>query len=246
MPEPTPGSLTPAEVAFLCEMELVTVIPRSRLTPLKLLSGRTPSLTPPHRVAIPLWLALLLKRQRRADIAPPRWLHPVSLAAILDRESDPRNAATFSKAPPLTSDALTPPFQSTSTSDYLPSLQSPEYLPDHDLSPDCLPYHWHELSQLLLATASDDITDPERVRRLLRDIREVRLAKLRSVVKTLAPGAGMTMNGLGAMELTEGRPFLSAVIDALTRLAAARDRTVKDRFDEEGGVIEDDDDEDML
>lgn len=32
----TPG-LTPSEVAFLCEMELVTIIPRQRLEGIKLL-----------------------------------------------------------------------------------------------------------------------------------------------------------------------------------------------------------------
>lgn len=35
---PLPAGLVPAEVAFLCEMELVTVIPRQRLEPIPLLS----------------------------------------------------------------------------------------------------------------------------------------------------------------------------------------------------------------
>lgn len=34
---PLPQGLTPAEVAFLCEMEMVTVIPRQRLDKLELL-----------------------------------------------------------------------------------------------------------------------------------------------------------------------------------------------------------------
>lgn len=34
---PLPPGLTPAEVTFLCEMELVTVIPRQRLESLDLL-----------------------------------------------------------------------------------------------------------------------------------------------------------------------------------------------------------------
>lgn len=34
---PLPPGLTPAEVGFLCEMELVTVIPRQRLEGLELL-----------------------------------------------------------------------------------------------------------------------------------------------------------------------------------------------------------------
>lgn len=39
---PLPPGLTPAEVAFLCEMELVTVIPRQRLEALELLGVRAP------------------------------------------------------------------------------------------------------------------------------------------------------------------------------------------------------------
>jgi GINS complex subunit 2 len=35
---PLPSGVTPPEIAFLCEMELVTVIPRQRLESLDLLS----------------------------------------------------------------------------------------------------------------------------------------------------------------------------------------------------------------
>lgn len=38
---PLPPGLTPAEVAFLCEMELVTVLPRQRLEALDLLGVST-------------------------------------------------------------------------------------------------------------------------------------------------------------------------------------------------------------
>jgi GINS complex subunit 2 len=43
---PLPPGLTPAETAFLCEMELVTVIPRQRLEALELLGVRAPLHTP--------------------------------------------------------------------------------------------------------------------------------------------------------------------------------------------------------
>jgi GINS complex subunit 2 len=39
---PLPPGLTPPEIAFLCEMELVTVIPRQRLEGLELLGVREP------------------------------------------------------------------------------------------------------------------------------------------------------------------------------------------------------------
>lgn len=39
---PLPPGLTPPEIAFLCEMELVTVMPRQRLEGLELLGVRAP------------------------------------------------------------------------------------------------------------------------------------------------------------------------------------------------------------
>lgn len=43
---PLPSGLVPAEVAFLCEMELVTIVPRQRLESIDLLSV-SPSIVPP-------------------------------------------------------------------------------------------------------------------------------------------------------------------------------------------------------
>lgn len=37
---PLPSGLVPSEVAFLCEMELVTVVPRQRLESIELLTVR--------------------------------------------------------------------------------------------------------------------------------------------------------------------------------------------------------------
>lgn len=50
---PLPPGLTPTEVAFLCEMEMVTVVPRQKLESLDLLAVSTPP-TPPLRKNIPL------------------------------------------------------------------------------------------------------------------------------------------------------------------------------------------------
>lgn len=44
---PLPPGLVPSEVAFLCEMELVTVVPRQRLESIDLLTVRLS-----HRVVI--------------------------------------------------------------------------------------------------------------------------------------------------------------------------------------------------
>ncbi|KAL2355558.1 GINS complex subunit Psf2, partial [Cryomyces antarcticus] len=201
---PLPPGLTPSEVAFLCEMELVTVIPRQRLEGLKLLGGPTPVLQPPHRTTLPLWLALLLKRQRRANISPPPWLLPTSLTAILEFETEHSKDA-FSPPP------LLPPTSSTT------APVSPPFLPSSTASApaDALPYHWLEMGNILLEVAPDDFEEPDQVRRLLRDLREVRMAKVRKGVEVLDAGGGVKMNGVGGMEVAEGRAFIGGVIDGL-------------------------------
>lgn len=67
----------------------------------------------------------------------------------------------------------------------------------------------------MLEAAPDDIIDPDQVRRLMRDMREVRLAKLRAGVDVLDAGGGVKMNGVGGMEVAECRAFIGGVIDGL-------------------------------
>lgn len=81
--------------------------------------------------------------------------------------------------------------------------------------PNALPYHWLELSHLLLTHAADDFEDPDTVRRLLRDLREVRMSKLRKGLTVLGPGAGVKMNGVGGMEIAEVRGFVGGVVDGM-------------------------------
>jgi len=84
-----------------------------------------------------------------------------------------------------------------------------------DAAADALPYHWLELGDMLLEAAADDFEDPDSVRKLLRGLREVRMAKLRQSVEVLDAGGGFKMNGVGGMELGEARSFITGVIDGL-------------------------------
>jgi GINS complex subunit 2 len=72
-----------------------------------------------------------------------------------------------------------------------------------------------EIGEILVEAAADDFEDADQVRRLLQDLREVRLAKIRAGIDVLDAGGGVKMNGVGGMEVSEGRAFISGVIDGL-------------------------------
>jgi GINS complex subunit 2 len=160
-------------------------------------------LNPPRRENIPLWLALLLKKQKRANIIPPPWLSIEVLSAVLHIETE-QQIHTFSPGPDIPKAAGS-------------SIRSPPFLPTSvvDSKSRVLPYHWLELGELLLDAASDDFENPDEARSLLRSLREARLAKLRAGVEALGGGGGIQMNGVGAMELAESRAFIGGVIDGL-------------------------------
>ncbi|KAI5848805.1 hypothetical protein BZA05DRAFT_402759 [Tricharina praecox] len=82
------GPLTPFEVSFLAENDMITIVPRQRLESLDLISGHIPAFRPPQRATIPLWLALVLKKQKRCNIVPPTWLTAHNLDALLTWETE--------------------------------------------------------------------------------------------------------------------------------------------------------------
>lgn len=162
-------------------------------------------------------MALLLKRQKRANISPPPWLSVEGLSQILDFETDERTAGLFSPSPALQA----PRGASSDFDEYLShsALEfSPPFLENSSTNraqDDALPYHWLELGHLLLTHAADDFDDAETVRRLLRDLREVRMSKLRKGFKVLDAGAGVKLDGVGGMEIAEVRGFVGGVVDGL-------------------------------
>ncbi|KKA28429.1 hypothetical protein TD95_003043 [Thielaviopsis punctulata] len=243
-----PRGLTAAEVAFVCEMELVTVVPRQKLDSIQLLGGATPVLRPPHRADIPLWLALLLKKQRRANIVPPAWLHPASLSEVIKYETQ-IDTQGFAPPPAL-------PVRSDGRGNAQPVdsrggvARSAPFLPGctAQAPSGALPYHWMEVSELLLAHASDDIPAALEVRELLKDLQEVRAAKMRSSVSAEELGKGaivgvMSLRGVGAMELTENRGVVVAMLDGIRKLGATAEaaRRAREPVEDE----DEDEDEEM-
>ncbi|KAI0111497.1 GINS complex, PSF2 component [Daldinia grandis] len=250
---PLPPGLVPTEVAFLCEMEMVTVVPRQRLESIPLLSGKTPALRPPHRAQLPLWLAILLKKQRRANIVAPPWLYPDSLKDIINHETN-IDPVAFSPPPP-------PPMRSDGRGGARPYAQasfelkpedmvlSPPFLPSctQEAPSGYLPYHWLELSETLLAHAADDIPNAAEVRTLLRDLQEVRAAKMRSSTVHLEGGGGvLKLRGVGAMELAESRGFVLGVVEGVRKLGASAEASRREEEEERAnGEGAEDSDEEM-
>jgi len=91
-------TLTPSELCFIAENDLVEVLPRQRLTSHDLIGIKTPELRPLRRTKVPLWLAILLKRQQRATIIPPTWLSEDILSNCLREEESVET--TFSSIVP--------------------------------------------------------------------------------------------------------------------------------------------------
>jgi len=105
------------------------------------------------------------------------------------------------------------------------------------------------MAHLLLTTASDDIEDADTVRRLVRDLREVRMSKVRKGVEVLDAGAGVQMNGVGGMEVSECRGFIGGVVDGLRKIGASREQMRRENEaegDRKGYAGQDDDDEDDM
>ena len=89
---------------------------------------------------------------------------------------------------------------------------------------------------MLLDSAADDLVEPDRVRQLMRDLREVRAAKMRKGIEVLSGGGeGVRLDGVGSMEIGEGRGFITGVVDGLRKLGASREQARMEREAEEGG-----------
>mmetsp|Transcript_13498 Transcript_13498/g.53054 ORF Transcript_13498/g.53054 Transcript_13498/m.53054 type:complete len:188 (+) Transcript_13498:182-745(+) len=74
------------EVHFLAEDEKVAILPTFTLTQVHLLGGTFGPFRPQIQVTVPFWLALILKKQGRCLIVPPRWLQISSLDSLVSLE----------------------------------------------------------------------------------------------------------------------------------------------------------------
>lgn len=81
-----------------------------------------------------------------------------------------------------------------------------------------LPWHWLEISKILLSKAPDDLSDPSnKLKSIIQDLREIRLVKSRKGLKELNE-SNIQLDGLSFMEINELRPYILNVMDKLMNL----------------------------
>uniref|UniRef100_A0A8C0RNK5 GINS complex subunit 2 n=1 Tax=Canis lupus familiaris TaxID=9615 RepID=A0A8C0RNK5_CANLF len=85
-----------AEVEFLAEKELVTIIPNFSLDQIYLIGGDLGPFNPGLPVEVPLWLAINLKQRQKCRLIPPEWMDVEKLEKIRDHE---RKEETFTPMP---------------------------------------------------------------------------------------------------------------------------------------------------
>ena len=182
---------------------------------------------------------------------PPPWLHPASLQEIIRRETK-EDPEAFSAPPPPPSRAnRSQPGMARRQAELSDITLSPPFVASctADAPAGYLPYHWLEVAEALLAHAGDDMAAPAgEVRSLLRDLVEVRAAKMRSSTSRLEGFGGglMSLRGVGAMELAESRGFVLGVVDGVRKIGASAEATRREE-EETGGARDEDEesDEDM-
>ncbi|XP_070617959.1 DNA replication complex GINS protein PSF2 [Erythrolamprus reginae] len=85
-----------AEVEFLAEREMVTIIPNFSLDRIYLIGGELGPFNPGLPVDVPLWLALNLKQRQKCRLVPPDWMDVEKLEQMRDQE---RQEDTFTPMP---------------------------------------------------------------------------------------------------------------------------------------------------
>ncbi|CDH58526.1 dna replication complex gins protein psf2 [Lichtheimia corymbifera JMRC:FSU:9682] len=96
LPRQHQSSFTPREIEFLAGNETITIIPTVKLPKLDFIQGTIGPFQPPLKSTVPVWLALLMKRNNLCTVVPPEWLTVENLTSKLeDEQTEPE----FSQLP---------------------------------------------------------------------------------------------------------------------------------------------------
>ncbi|TFK68208.1 Psf2-domain-containing protein [Pluteus cervinus] len=90
-----------------------------------------------------------------------------------------------------------------------------------------LPFRFAEISKVLLDVASDDLENPDKLRSLLKDLREARQAKSREGLNHL-DASELSLPNLCQMEINEIRPFFIQSMAILGQFVRQADNQMQD------------------
>lgn len=85
-----------------------------------------------------------------------------------------------------------------------------------------VPLHYMAISKMLLEHASDDIPGAQKVRALLKDLREIRQSKILAGLAALN-GAHIEMTNISSLEIAELRPFFTTAVEHLQAIQGAEE-----------------------
>ncbi|KAG0274663.1 DNA replication protein psf2 [Linnemannia gamsii] len=87
LPKHLKNGLTPLEIEFLAENELIEIEAAiDTRADLELLSGTLPGLKPLRTNSVPLWMAISLKKKHKCNIRVPTWMTVEALTQTLKDE----------------------------------------------------------------------------------------------------------------------------------------------------------------
>ncbi|KAL5527507.1 hypothetical protein ACEPAG_6308 [Sanghuangporus baumii] len=92
------------------------------------------------------------------------------------------------------------------------------------------PFRYAEIAKVLLDVASDDLDQPDKIRTILKDLREARQSKIRDTLIKLNP-TSLKMAGVSAMEMNEVRSFFCKAMNTLINLKTENEGMIGDRDD---------------
>ncbi|KAF9934245.1 DNA replication protein psf2 [Mortierella alpina] len=89
LPRHLKNGLTPLEIEFLAENELIEIAASiDTKQNLELLGGTLPPLKPLQMNKVPLWMAISLKKKQKCNIVVPKWMTAESLQKSLKDEQE--------------------------------------------------------------------------------------------------------------------------------------------------------------
>ncbi|KAF8580589.1 Psf2-domain-containing protein [Ramaria rubella] len=82
-----------------------------------------------------------------------------------------------------------------------------------------LPFRFAEIGKVMLDVASDDLHDPDKIRSLLKDLREARQSKTREHLQKINDST-LELSHLCSMEINEVRPFFTRAMDVMGKITS--------------------------